>query len=287
MRIVFNFLSGHLDFIDTDGPVPDPLTVNNLIVNQLLTAQHIHGELAGPVYIHVKNTANVTISKGTPVYVTGAVGETSTLEIGAADASDPLKMPAIGLLGSQLAHNAFGHAIVAGELLNLSTDAYAIGTSLFVAPGGGLTSSRPVSSTIQQVAIVGRSQQNTGSVTVTINSMETLVAASQPGLQQALSGAAISYASTVDLNIASLNGSYRTVALTGDITFTTSSRVLCGRVAIRLLSDASSRNLSFPAGWKFVTPKPSSIAANKTAILNLVFYGTADTDCVAEYMVES
>lgn len=126
MRIVFNFLSGHLDFIDTDGPVPDPLTVNNLIVNQLLTAQHIHGELAGPVYIHVKNTANVTIPKGAPVYVTGAVGETSTLEIGAADASDPLKMPAIGLLGSQLTHNAFGHAIVAGELLNLSTDAYAI-----------------------------------------------------------------------------------------------------------------------------------------------------------------
>ncbi|MFZ9959558.1 MAG: hypothetical protein ACO3GP_04130 [Candidatus Limnocylindrus sp.] len=152
-----------------DSPTFAGLTITG---TDAVTIPHIHGELAGPVYIHVKQTGATTLAKGTPVYVVGAVGDTSTLEVQAADASDPAKMPAIGLLGSSLAQNASGHAIVAGELLNAATGSYAVGDPLYVAAGGGLTATRPTSGTIQQVAIVGRAQAETGSLTATIASQQ-------------------------------------------------------------------------------------------------------------------
>lgn len=130
---------------------------------------HIHGDLAGAVYIHVKNTSAGTLAKGTPVYVTGAVGDTTTLEVAPADSSSASFLPAIGLLADALAPNASGHAVIAGELTGLNTAAYAIGDALYVANGGGLTATRPTTGTIQQVAIVGRVNGTTGSVTVTIS----------------------------------------------------------------------------------------------------------------------
>jgi hypothetical protein len=172
MGYKFNPFTGNFDETGGTAVIPDPLTVDNLTVNTLLTAAHIHGDLAGSVYIHVKNTSNTTLAKGTPVYVTGAVGSTTTLEIAAADSSNPAKMPAIGILSSQLIHNATGHATVAGELTDVNTGSYAINSALYVASGGGLTSVRPSSGSAQQVAIVGRVNTNTGSLTATINNVE-------------------------------------------------------------------------------------------------------------------
>ena len=133
------------------------------------TIPHIHGDLAGSVYIHVKNLSGGTLAKGTPVRVTGAVGDTTTLEVAAADSASAGTMPAIGILSDSLAANASGHAVVGGELTSLDTSAYSIGQPLYVAAGGGLTGTKPNSGTIQQVAIVGRVHASTGSVTVTIS----------------------------------------------------------------------------------------------------------------------
>ena len=106
------------------------------------------------------------------------------------------------------------------------------------------------------------------------------------GLQPALSFAAITYGATVDLDLAALDGQYRTITLTGSITFTTSNRAAGRTVVIRLLPGASERTLTFPADWVFVSTKPATLAANKTAVLSLTFFGTADTDCVAAYGVQ-
>ncbi len=134
-----------------------------------VTIPHIHGDIAGAVYIHVKNTSAGTLAKGSPVYATGTVGDTTTLEVAGADSSSGSFLPAVGLLAEALAPNASGHAVIAGELTGLSTAAYAIGDALYVASGGGLTATRPTTGTIQQVAIVGRVNSATGSVTVTIS----------------------------------------------------------------------------------------------------------------------
>ena len=136
----------------------------------MVSIPHIHGDLAGAVYIHVKNTSGGQLVKGTPVRVTGTVGDTTTLEVAAADATSQATMPAIGILDATLAQNGTGHAVVAGELTGLATNGYTIGDPLYVAIGGGLTATRPTTGLVQQVAIVGRVNASTGSVTVTIGS---------------------------------------------------------------------------------------------------------------------
>lgn len=151
----------------TDALIAAGVTAADTVV----TIPHIHGDLAGSVYIHVKNTSGAPLSKGTPVRVTGAVGDTTTLEVAAADAATAGTMPAIGLLADTLAANATGHAVVGGELTGLATGSYSIGQALYVATGGGLTGTKPTTGTVQQVAIVGRVHASTGSVTATIGAL--------------------------------------------------------------------------------------------------------------------
>jgi hypothetical protein len=99
--------------------------------------------------------------------------------------------------------------------------------------------------------------------------------------------AAITYAATVDLDLAAVAGGYSTISLTGALTFTTSNRASGRQVTIRLICDSTARALTFPAGWTFLGTKPSTIAASKTAVLSLTFFGTADSDCVAAYGVQA
>jgi len=124
-------------------------------------------------------------------------------------------------------------------------------------------------------------ESNTGS-DVTL----PLVTTSDAGLVPATSFAALTYSATTDLDMSALDGQYRTITLTGDLTLTSSNRATGRSATIRLLPGASLRTLTFPAGWVFICDKPTDLAANKTAVLSVTFFGTADTDCVASYAVQ-
>jgi hypothetical protein len=113
-----------------------------------------------------------------------------------------------------------------------------------------------------------------------------LVSTSAAGLQAATSFAALAYAATVDLDMAALDGQARTITLTDALTFTASNRAAGRRVVLRLLPGAAQRTLTFPADWVFVSAKPANIAANKSAVLSLTFFGAADADCIAAYAVQ-
>jgi hypothetical protein len=115
----------------------------------------------------------------------------------------------------------------------------------------------------------------------------SLVSTSASGLQPATGFGTITYNSTTNLDMASLDGQYQTITLTGNLTFTTSNRANGRKVVVRLIPGASQRTLTFPVDWVFVSTKPANIAANKTGVLSLTFFGTADTDCVAAYAVQS
>jgi hypothetical protein len=112
-------------------------------------------------------------------------------------------------------------------------------------------------------------------------------AASGDFLPTTFTASAITYGATVDLDMAALAGGYRTISLTGALTFSTSNRASGRQVTLRLVCDSTARALTFPAGWVFVGTKPSTIAASKTAVLSLTFFGTADTDCIAAYGVQA
>ena len=155
-----------------DGTVQegDSPTFADATVEGLLTANHIHGNLAGSVYLHVKNTSGGPLAKGTPVRVIGAVGDTTILQVAAANASSEATMPAIAILDAALANNAEGHAVLVGEVTGLNTGAYALGQTLFVAAGGGLTGTRPTANA-QAVAVVGRVHASTGTIAVSIDAV--------------------------------------------------------------------------------------------------------------------
>lgn len=95
----------------------------------------------------------------------------------------------------------------------------------------------------------------------------------------------ITYATTVDLNMAALAGGYYTLVLGGDVTFTTSNRASGRTATIRLICDSTLRSLTFPT-WVFMGTAPIDIEASKVGMLKLTFFGPDNTDCVATYAVQ-
>jgi hypothetical protein len=80
---------------------------------------------------------------------------------------------------------------------------------------------------------------------------------------------------------------YQTITISGDVTFTASNMDIGREASIKMLCDASGHALAFPTGWRFVgTAAPTTIAANKIALLSATCFGSDETDVVAAYAVE-
>lgn len=127
------------------------------------------------VLVACKNTSGGTITKGTPVYQTGNVGATDVIEIDEANAlMSAGHLPAIGLLEADLTNNAFGHVVITGELLNITTSPIdgvtpTTGDTIYLKSGGGLTLTKPTGegNAIQNLGLIGKvSGGNSGSITV-------------------------------------------------------------------------------------------------------------------------
>lgn len=77
------------------------------------------------------------------------------------------------------------------------------------------------------------------------------------------------------------------ITLTSDTTFSAVGFGFGSRLELRILCDGTARNLVWPAGWKFVgSAAPASIAANKTALLQLWVFGIGESDVIAHYVVQ-
>jgi hypothetical protein len=74
--------------------------------------------------------------------------------------------------------------------------------------------------------------------------------------------------------------------VTGNIVFSGANYVQGGIKSVRLVNGGSLRNVSFPAAWVFVGVKPTTIAANKTAIFTITSFGSSEGECVASWAVE-
>lgn len=127
------------------------------------------------VQIACKNTSGGTITVGTPVYQTGTVGATATIEVAPADALISAgNYPAIGLLKTTLANNDTGFVVITGELTNIITSPIdgavpTVGDTVYLKSGGGLTLTKPTGegNAIQNMGLVGKVSTGTsGSITV-------------------------------------------------------------------------------------------------------------------------
>lgn len=137
-------------------------------VQGTLTANHIHGNLAGALYAHIR--AGENLAKGDPVYVSGYHAGTGYAIVSKADASNAAKMPAIGVMDAAVSNNANGHMVINGTISDVNTAAYAVNDTLYVASGGGFTSTPPAANS-QPVARVDRVNTNNGAIIVKVNGL--------------------------------------------------------------------------------------------------------------------
>lgn len=114
-----------------------------------------------------------------------------------------------------------------------------------------------------------------------------LATTSAAGLQRARGYGSITYAATVTLDMAALNGQVNSIALTGDLTLATSNLAVGQEVELRLVGDSSPRVLTFPTDWRFQGTKPANIPANKVARLSLQVFGTTNAGVDAVCTVQS
>ena len=118
--------------------------------------------------------AAVALSKGDVVYATGAVGN-NTFVVDKADARDPTKMPALGIVYQDLALNEQGLIVTFGRADSVPLDSFIEGETVYVSNTvpGGLSNLVPhgeingVPNLIQNIGIVVKPHVSQGIVSVT------------------------------------------------------------------------------------------------------------------------
>jgi hypothetical protein len=110
------------------------------------------------------NSTGSTITKGSPVYVSGHTTETQVAD---ADNTSASTMPAFGIAKDDITNGATGTIVIAGEITGINTSSFTIGDELYVGTGGALTATKPTGTAlIQKVAKVTKAAAS-GEILVT------------------------------------------------------------------------------------------------------------------------
>lgn len=148
-----------VDIDDTTGSAAG--TSKKITVQNLMLA----ASGGGAQTVTVRNNTGSTITAGSAVYITGVVSSTPT--IGLADNSSASTMPAVGVVGADIANNTDGDLVSFGEVLNLDTSSYSASDTLYVGTSGGLTTTKPTGTAlIQNIGTVLKVSASTGSILV-------------------------------------------------------------------------------------------------------------------------
>jgi uncharacterized protein (UPF0297 family) len=121
-------------------------------VNDLLTALQIPY-----LPLNVKNISGFAINQGDPVYITGYIDSKPT--VSKSDADDISTFPSIGLMQDNVSNGESGTVVLLGTLENIDTSSYSVGDKLYVASGGGLTTTKPSDGSVV-VAVVSSDDIN-------------------------------------------------------------------------------------------------------------------------------
>jgi hypothetical protein len=114
-----------------------------------------------------KNVSGTTLAAGTVVYQSGTSG--NAMEVQAADPTNAAKMPAIGVISSDLVNEAEGEIVLVGFIQAMDTSSFSEGETLYVGATGGLQNTTPTGegSLIQNIGKVIKVHASNGSVMVT------------------------------------------------------------------------------------------------------------------------
>jgi len=137
-------------YIDQDVTIGSSPTFDGTNISGIIT-----GDVDTLHFLARKSTAG-TIAAGTPVYIVGYDATNGLVTVEAADASDPAKMPAVGVAEVQLDATTYTNFVtLSGDLSGIDTSSFTAGDELYVAAGGGFTTTKPTGTNlIQKIAEV-------------------------------------------------------------------------------------------------------------------------------------
>jgi len=102
----------------------------------------------------VRNESGSTIPRGTPVYITGYASGRPT--VAPADASNPAKMPAVGVAYEQIPNNNNGSIVALGIAKQIDTSAYTAGQTLYIGTSPGTFTTTPPSGEGNLIQNIGK-----------------------------------------------------------------------------------------------------------------------------------
>jgi hypothetical protein len=126
--------------------------------------------LGRDVLFFARNSTGATLTKGTPVYVSGATGQNPVIAKAQAD-SGMTKLPCVGVVSADIANNTQGAVMIRGVLSSMNTSAYSDGNILYLdaATAGILTATMPTHPSIaQMIAVVEYAHSSNGRLLINV-----------------------------------------------------------------------------------------------------------------------
>jgi hypothetical protein len=120
--------------------------------------------------VPVRNNSGATITKGSVVYINGAVGNKATIALALAT-TDATSAQTLGLVQDDIVNNAEGYVVSVGECFNLNTSAFTEGTQLYLSPttAGAYTSTKQSAPNhLVYIGVVVRSHVSLGVIYVKV-----------------------------------------------------------------------------------------------------------------------
>jgi hypothetical protein len=109
----------------------------------------------GAAYLDVRNTTDYTISKGTPVFISGSISGKSLIQkYNPSSVSHNPEVPILGLVKEDIAKDTNGLVIVSGVIQMNTTDLGPAGTKVYVDNTGTLVPGRPSTGPARYIAVV-------------------------------------------------------------------------------------------------------------------------------------
>jgi hypothetical protein len=149
----------------------------------------------------VYNNSGATITKGTVVYINGGQGNLPTITKAQAN-TEATSNQTIGLVRADITNNNNGFVTVAGTLIDLNTNAFSTGQTLYLSPSvaGGFTATKPTSPDhIVYIGIVVRAHPTQGVIEVKIQNTQELSESSDVLITTPTNGQILQYDSATSL----------------------------------------------------------------------------------------
>lgn len=176
----------------------------SITVNQVGTVVDLVVSAASPastLLLQVRNNTGSTLTKGTVVYVNGALGQLPTVAKAQANAESTSSQTQ-GLITADIANNANGYVTIVGLVTNFDTSAFTDGAQLYLSGtvAGGMTATKPYAPThLVYVGVVTYAHPTQGKIQVKVQNGYELDELHNVSAQSPTTGQTIVYNSATSL----------------------------------------------------------------------------------------